>query len=772
MKKKLFITTLFALLATISVNAQWYQQDAYTLGNLNSIHCINDSTCYAVGYKSNIRKTTNGGATNWTAPTGSVGTSDKLVVKMLNKDTILIGQDNFTFRKTVNGSTGSNWSLDIPISPGGSNGMRCNDIAFISTTNLIAVGGSSSGRLTSTSTNSGTTWTQTGTGSGAAAIFGMHTVNSNTIIACGALGTFYRTIDAGNTWTVTLTSTVTPTPNFYDINFPTPSVGYVVGGSATTVTATTGGVVYKTTNGGISWSIPSNTGLLPNTLYGVHFVNKDTGYVVGNGGKIQVTKNGGATWSAQISPVTSTLNKIFFSGKNVGYIAGDEGVILKTSNGGFIPTLLVNAGNDISVCKGFSATIGGSTIASGGTKPYAYSWSPVTNTNSSLVVIPTANTTYTVTVTDANGVSASDFVKVSKYAIPTVSFSGLPSICCLNGPTIPLVGTPTGGVFTGLGITGNSFDPKLSGSGKDSVYYTYTDIYGCIKTSSTWSISITSAPAKNSLCLVTVDSSTSTKNIITWEKPSSLSIDSFRLYRKNSSGVWSSLKTVDYTAIAKYVDGPSGIDPTTNSNDYAVSVIDTCGLESVLSDSNSTILLQPPVYDELLNQFILYWSDYAGFAFANYEIWRKNDANTKWKKIGTAPYIGPNQYIDTTPTFNALYRIQVTHPMGCMIDSNTTLHSTMSNTSQNFNGVSKISITNLLSIFPNPNNGVFTFQIAGMKYQTAHARLYDMFGKLVFESEFKNQKYPAISIQGVSSGIYQLQVITDKGIANKTITIQ
>ena len=80
-------------------------------------------------------------------------------------------------------------------------------------------------------------------------------------------------------------------------------------------------------------------------------------------------------------------------------------------------TLIASAGPDQSITCGGSVSIGGSPTASGGISPYTYSWTPITGLSSSTVANPIASpastTTYTVTVTDANGCSGSDSMMVT-----------------------------------------------------------------------------------------------------------------------------------------------------------------------------------------------------------------------------------------------------------------------------------------------------------------------------------------------------------------------
>src|SRR5207302_4253075 len=98
------------------------------------------------------------------------------------------------------------------------------------------------------------------------------------------------------------------------------------------------GTILRTTDGGNSW-VPQSSGT-GNTLFGVSFIDANTGTAVGGscgiGGESTILKttNGGNTWVPQSNPGTVCLFKVSFTDTNTGPAVGDGGLILRTTNGG------------------------------------------------------------------------------------------------------------------------------------------------------------------------------------------------------------------------------------------------------------------------------------------------------------------------------------------------------------------------------------------------------------------------------------------------------
>jgi len=66
---------------------------------------------------------------------------------------------------------------------------------------------------------------------------------------------------------------------------------------------------------------------------------------------------------------------------------------------------------------------------------------------------------------------------------PTTSFSGLAASYPENASAATLTGSPAGGIFTGPGIIGSTFNPSIAGiGGPYSITYSYTDLNNCTGT--------------------------------------------------------------------------------------------------------------------------------------------------------------------------------------------------------------------------------------------------------------------------------------------------
>ena len=98
--------------------------------------------------------------------------------------------------------------------------------------------------------------------------------------------------------------------------------------------------------------------------------------------------------------------------------------------------------------------------------------------------------TVTYTYTDANGCSNNASTTITVNAAPTVTQSPISTVCSNSGMLALTGGSPSGGTYSGTGVSGSDFDPTV---GTQTVSYIYTDTNGCSDDAST-TITVNMAP--------------------------------------------------------------------------------------------------------------------------------------------------------------------------------------------------------------------------------------------------------------------------------------
>ncbi|TNF47285.1 MAG: hypothetical protein EP305_08215, partial [Bacteroidetes bacterium] len=196
---------------------------------------------------------------------------------------------------------------------------------------------------------------------------------------------------------------------------------------------------------------------------------------------------GSQTFNAPFtSPLNYSLTGLTPSGGSCTITAAfsADGACSTTQNYTSPAIPVVGAGTDQSVCTGSQVTLSGSGAST-------YSWTGGV-TNGVAFTPPAGTTSYTVTGTNAQGCTSTDQVNVTLNSNPTVS-AGTYSPVCSTVPSVALAGTPSGGTFSGTGVSGNSFNTS---SGTQTITYNYTDGNGC-SGSATATITVNQAPVAN-----------------------------------------------------------------------------------------------------------------------------------------------------------------------------------------------------------------------------------------------------------------------------------
>jgi photosystem II stability/assembly factor-like uncharacterized protein len=300
--------------------AQWYQQNSGTQFNLNSIFFIDENTGWAVGNEGIIIKTTNGGDDWITQP--SITTDDLYSVYFENINIGWIVGENIRILKSTNG--GSNWIAQIANPPFP---IDLRSVQFQNLNDGWAVGHymySSTGydSYVIQTTNGGTTWGNN-FGFMDEKLFSIFFLNSSLGLVAGS--EIARTTDGGSGWYSVFSSSFMD--KFYSVLLIDSNTGWIAGENILQK-----GLIYKTSDGGLTWSLSGSDTLKAFTS--VFFTDTNHGWVSGREGNILYSADGGTSWSLQTSGTTLDLNSIFFVNTIAGWAAGNNGTILKTNNGG------------------------------------------------------------------------------------------------------------------------------------------------------------------------------------------------------------------------------------------------------------------------------------------------------------------------------------------------------------------------------------------------------------------------------------------------------
>jgi len=125
----------------------------------------------------------------------------------------------------------------------------------------------------------------------------------------------------------------------------------------------------------------------------------------------------------------------------------------------------------VTVCEGSVVTL--STNQAG-------TWNEGSTTTNLLV---TSSGDYFVNSTNECGIVSSNVIHVTINPLPVgVSAGGPYSNLSVNASPITLTGAPVGGIFSGAGVSGNTFDPSVAGVGTHTITYSYTNNNGCTAT--------------------------------------------------------------------------------------------------------------------------------------------------------------------------------------------------------------------------------------------------------------------------------------------------
>lgn len=399
----------------------------------------------------------------------------------------------------------------------------------------------------------------------------------------------------------------------------------------------------------------------------------------------------------------------------------------------------------------------------GGTQPYTIQWNDpsnqITDTASNL-----CDGQYLISVTDTNGCIAFANGTITEPTALTSTTSSTPSECGLSIGTANVVangGTmPYQFSWSNLSIT----DSALALS-QGMVGVTITDTNGCVLVDS---IDVLTTTAPNEMCVVTV--SDQNQNVIVWEKPAVANVAGYNIYR-NIAGSYSQVGYNHYDSLSQFTDLTFGVDPNVTSYRYKISVVDTCGGESVLSSYHETIHLQTNV--GLGGEVNLVWDDYEGFPFSSYNILL--DSTETGNYFVLANVLSTNfTYTDfNPPTDSASYVIEVVMPASCSSTQKANHNTTRSNKGKP-TSTSSVSIEfnqailKNSTVYPNPSSERLTIELKGSKDWSY--KVFNITGEIIEHVSDIDTESKSLTIENWPNGIYLIQLqLQDQFINHKVI---
>ncbi len=287
----------------------------------------------------------------------------------------------------------------------------------------------------------------------------------------------------------------------------------------------------------------------------------------------------------------------------------------------------------------------------------------------------------------------------------------------------------------------------------------------------------TRAPLAQPICLVTVDTATTT-NLVVWSRTETSGIDHYNIYRESDlAGNYLLIDTVKAASLSYFNDVVAS--PMNRSWRYKISAVNACGAESPISTEHKTLHLNT-ILNTGNGSFDILWDDYEGSGnVTGYVVWRKTD-QVDWAPASSTIALGTSFYNDTPPagSTGVDYYIEMLTNSICTAEKAQDFNTTRSNRERgqfaagdgvdgaSSNGLSE-NYLNEISMYPNPTQGDVTFVQVGNEVITY--RVTSLSGKVVSTTTSSESKI-SIQLDDFQSGIYLVEISTASSKITKRIS--
>jgi len=389
---------------------------------------------------------------------------------------------------------------------------------------------------------------------------------------------------------------------------------------------------------------------------------------------------------------------------------------------------------------------------SGGVGPYTYQWSANAGSATTNSINGYGTGAYYLTVTDSNGCSETHAYMLTNPGGPVVQITSITNSNC-DG---------TGGnvnISLVSGVTPVTYNWSNGATTQDltNVYQGVYDLdvldgNGCITMFSAEVLG--TLPPPTTLCMTTVDS-TNGKVLCVWEKPNLDYMSHFNIYRENAiAGQYDFWFMKPWDSLSQWTD--QSANPLIRGWRYKVTMVDTCGNESLFGINHKTIHMVAS--KGLSNEVNLIWDDYEGFNYGTVYINRFHPS-TGWMVLDSVPS-SLHSYTDFTPPgFTLLkYNVEVKPPATCVSTRAVNHNYTRSNRS----GFAEPTIIPAHSetileanVYPNPSNGKITIELSNA--ENPQIEIMDLTGRIIFTAT-QNALIKEYSLNEISSGVYIVKI--------------
>jgi hypothetical protein len=385
-----------------------------------------------------------------------------------------------------------------------------------------------------------------------------------------------------------------------------------------------------------------------------------------------------------------------------------------------------------------------------------YSW----NTGDTTQFVDTDSTQiFWFNATDVNGCSyQSDTVSVTVNPLPNVQFTLSNSLdFCLGDSLVVDAGAGYQNYFWNNGSIAQTQTIKDQDT---TLYLQVRDVNGCYNWSDTLNITVWKPFQDEEICLVSVDSLS--RNQIVWNKTTGVRTLEYIVYKQNPvSNTFDAIGNVPATGqLSVFVD-PNSNSRVTSSR-YKISVVDSCGNESDLSEQHKTMHLT--LNEGVGNEVNLIWDGYEGITFSQYEIYRGSSPKTMLKLADVSS--ANMSYTDLTPPPGLLfYKVVVVNPDPCTPTGKTNAYS------ESESNLVEYAATDNLIIYPNPFKENTRVVFKNPDLDEYRYRIFDATGTLVRLGAPFNDTYVDINRENLAPGLYMIEVYNDEKTLKDNIIV-